>query len=122
MYLFAHLFSGILIALGFFSLYHDRRAFPVCIAGALLPDLLDKPLTVLLPSVFGSTRTVGHTLLLGTMLLLAGILLWSSRRSILGVLFAGSVLSHQVLDMLWNLPAVWFFPLNGMFPFTTGSG
>jgi hypothetical protein len=40
----------------------------------------------------------------------------------LGIAFAGSVLSHQVLDMLWTLPAVWFFPLNGMFPFTTGSG
>ena len=34
----------------------------------------------------------------------------------MGIAFAGTVLFHQLLDMLWTLPVTWFFPLRGMFP------
>lgn len=122
MYLIAHLFTGILLGLGVFHLTRDRRAFPICIAGALLPDLLDKPLMLLVPGIFGSTRTIGHSLLLVTILLLAGFLLWYRSRTPLGIAFAVSVLFHQVLDLMWTLPVTWFFPLYGMFPVLPVSG
>jgi len=121
MYFFAHLFTGILIGLGGFHLCRDRRVFPVCIAGSLIPDLLDKPLMFLVPGIFGSTRTLGHTLLFVIVLVLAAIILWYKYRALQGIVFAISVLFHQLTDLMWTLPVTWFFPLHGMFPFTTGS-
>lgn len=122
MYIFAHLFSGILLGLGVHHRTSDRRAFPLCIAGALLPDLLDKPLMLLVPGIFGSTRTLGHSLLFVTALVLAAILLWDRYRALHGIVFALSVLFHQLTDLMWTLPVTWFFPIHGMFPFTTVSG
>ncbi|RPI36269.1 MAG: hypothetical protein EHM53_12660, partial [Methanoregulaceae archaeon] len=104
------------------QMYGDRRVVPVCIAGSLFPDLLDKPLMLLIPGIVGSTRTIGHTLLLASAILLAALILWYRSRSVPGIAFAGTVLLHQLLDMLWTLPVTWFFPLRGMFPMVPASG
>jgi hypothetical protein len=116
MFLFAHLFTGLLLGIVFQSLTGDRRIVPVCIAGSLFPDLLDKPLSLLAPGLFGSTRTVGHTLLILMVLGFAGLVLWHRRHTLLGVAFAVAVFSHQISDTLWNLAGTWYFPLYGMFP------
>lgn len=116
MYLFAHVFSGALIGIVFWSLVHDRRAVPVCILGAVLPDLLDKPLAFLLPGIFGASRTLGHSLFFFGILFIAGLILWHFRHTLLGLAFAFGVLSHQILDTMWNLAASWYFPLLGPFP------
>jgi hypothetical protein len=116
MYLFAHVFSGALIGLGCMYLIHDLRALPVCILGSILPDLLDKPLAFLFPGILGTSRTIGHSLLFFVFAVVAGVLLWHYHRTLLGLVFACGVLSHQVLDAMWNLPGSWFFPLLGSFP------
>ncbi|NMB77536.1 MAG: metal-dependent hydrolase [Methanomicrobiales archaeon] len=116
MYLFAHVLSGILLGTVFFYLLQDRRVFPVCIAGALLPDLIDKPLAVLFPELFGASRTLAHAFLFFLGILLVALVLWHYRQNLLGVAFACSVLLHQVLDSTWNIPAIWLFPLLGPFP------
>jgi hypothetical protein len=116
MYFFAHVFSGALLGLGLMYLIHDRRALPVCILGSVVPDLLDKPLAFLFPGILGASRTVGHSLLFFGLLVVAGVLLWHSRHTLLGLVFAAGVFSHQVFDAIWNLPTTWFFPLLGPFP------
>jgi hypothetical protein len=116
MYFFAHLFSGVLIGLGLFYLTNDRRLVPVCIAGSLIPDLLDKTLVFLVPGLFGSTRTIGHTLLFAAVFVIAALILWYRCGSIAGIACAGTLLVHQLLDLMWTQPATWFFPLHGMFP------
>ena len=116
MYLCAHLFTGILLGLGFSHLCKDRRLVMVCIAGTLFPDVLDKSLRFIIPGLFGSTRTIGHTLFLAVLIGIAALIVWYHHRSIIGIAFAGTVLIHQVLDMMWTLPVTWFFPLHGMFP------
>jgi hypothetical protein len=116
MFIFAHIFLGVLIGLIFWHLADDRRALPLCIFGALLPDLLDKSLALLLPGIFGSGRTLGHTLLFFLLAVLVGILLWHNRRTLLGVAAACALFSHQVLDAMWGLRSAWFFPLLGPFP------
>jgi hypothetical protein len=116
MYFFAHLFTGILIGLGFFYLCNDRRLVPVCIAGSLVPDLLDKTLVLLIPGLFGSTRTIGHTVLFAAVSITGALILWYRCRSIAGIAFAVTVLVHQFLDLMWIQPVTWFFPLHGMFP------
>lgn len=116
MYLFAHVFSGALIGTAFWYLVRDRRVLPVCILGAILPDLLDKPLALFFPGILGTSRTIGHSLLFVAVVLVAGLILWHERRTLLGLAFACSVLVHQVLDSMWNLTGTWFFPLMGPFP------
>jgi hypothetical protein len=116
MYFFAHLFTGVLIGLGLFYFTSDRRLVPVCVAGSLFPDLLDKTLVFLVPGLFGSTRTIGHALFPAVLIGIAAFIEWYRRRSIIGIAFAGMFLIHQVLDMMWTLPVTWFFPLCGMFP------
>ena len=122
MYLFAHLFTGLIIGLGFFYLWNDRRLIPVCVAGSLFPDLLDKTLVFLIPGFFGSTRTIGHTLLFFAVTALAALIVWYRYRSVIGIACATTVLVHQLLDLMWTLPVTWFFPLNGMFPFVPVAG
>lgn len=116
MFVFAHVFLGGLLGLGFWQLTGDRRALPLCIFSAVLPDLLDKPLALLFPGLFGAGRTIAHSLLFFSLVLIAGLLVWQYRHTILGMAFACGVLSHQVLDAMWNVPATWFFPLYGPFP------
>ena len=50
MFIFAHIFLGALIGLGFWHLTDDRRALPLCIIGAVFPDLLDKSLALIIPA------------------------------------------------------------------------
>ncbi|WP_321506750.1 metal-dependent hydrolase [uncultured Methanoregula sp.] len=116
MFIFAHVFSGALIGTGFFYLTGDRRAFPLCIFGAILPDLLDKPLALLLSDYLGAGRTLGHTLLFFSILFALGIFLWYYRDSLLGMAFAFAVFSHQILDAMWLLSQTWLYPLMGPFP------
>lgn len=116
MFIFAHVFSGSLIGLGFWHLTHDRRALALCILGAILPDLLDKSLALLAPGILGSGRTLGHTLLFFGIAVAAGILLWQYRHTLLGIAFVCGIFSHQILDAMWNVPSAWFYPFMGPFP------
>lgn len=116
MFFFAHAFLGVLIGLGFWQLAGDRRALPLCILSAVLPDLLDKPLALLVPGLFGAGRTIAHSLLFFSLVLIAGLLVWRYRHTLLGMACACGLLSHQVLDTMWSVPETWFFPVFGPFP------
>jgi len=116
MLIFAHVFAGALLGLGFWHLTKDRRAVPLCIAASVLPDLIDKSLALLFPLVLGGGRTVFHSLLVvGVVLLLCSLLFVRSRFVLLGVGVACAVLLHQIFDEMWTLPANWFYPLLGPF-------
>lgn len=116
MFIFAHVFLGALIGLGFWYLTNDRSTLPLCILGTILPDLLDKSLALLFPDIFGYGRTIGHSLLFFAVAVATGILLWQYRRTLLGMAFACAILSHEILDAMWTVPSAWFYPLMGPFP------
>jgi len=111
----AHIFAGTLLGLVFWHLVNDRRAVPFCMAGSILPDLIDKPLGLLFPSVLGGGRTVFHALLIAGIILLCTFIFVRSRSRWLGAGVACAVLLHQVLDEMWMLPANWLYPLQGPF-------
>ena len=115
MFIFAHVFAGALLGLVFWHLMKDRRVIPVCIAGSIIPDLIDKSLGLLFPSVLSSGRTVFHSLGLVVVILLFTLMFVRSNLRMLGVGFACAILLHQVTDMMWTLPANWFYPLLGPF-------
>ena len=115
MFIFAHVFAGALFGLVFWHLTNDRRAIPVCIAGSILPDLIDKSLGLLFPLVLSSGRTVFHSLGLVFVILLFSLMFLRSNLRLLGIGFACAILLHQIFDEMWTLPANWFYPLLGPF-------
>ena len=115
MFIFAHVFAGALLGLVVWHLFNDRRAIPPCIAGAILPDLIDKPLGMLLPVFFEGGRTLFHSLIAVGIVLLCLLIFFRSRFLIPGGGMVCGILLHQIMDEMWNLPVNWFYPLFGPF-------
>ncbi len=91
----------------------DYRLVLVC---SMLPDILDKPLWFLLYSVGAvNARAYTHSFLFGFILLLGGLLLLKYRRSWLLTLALAS-LAHLILDQMWLIPRVLWWPLLGPIP------
>lgn len=118
-YIFCHLLAGLLLGMVLYLWKRDRWLVLACTAGAILPDMIDKPLGFLIAGTFGYGRIYAHTLLFFLILLLTGAVLWqlySRKAGLLVVAMAAGVLSHQLLDAMWRAPSAWYWPLLGPFP------
>jgi hypothetical protein len=107
MLLFAHV--GLALA---YARFFSRMSLAFLALGSMLPDIIDKPLGLI---VFGSPnmgRTFAHTLLF-LMLLFALSMHFQDIR-----LFSltWGVLIHLSLDFMWNSPQILLWPLLGPFP------
>jgi inner membrane protein len=93
--------------------------------GALLPDLVDKPIgSILFHDVFGAHRLFGHTLLFPVALLVAAMLATRrgtpARKASMAVVIG--VFAHLLLDAVWLSPDGFLWPLFGTtFPTMPGS-
>jgi hypothetical protein len=106
MYFFAHAMAGILIGLVLAALTGDRRVVALAALGAVLPDLIDKPLGhIILAGTVNYGRIYFHGLTVLSLFVLAGLLV-----------VAAGMASHQVLDGMWHNPVVWFWPFLGPIP------
>jgi membrane-bound metal-dependent hydrolase YbcI (DUF457 family) len=121
MFLLCHLAAGIVLGIVLAGAVGGRRAVvAACALGAVLPDLVDKPLGyIVLANSVGYGRIYTHTLLFLLLTLAIGLLVfWRFRTPI--VLAAGvGAASHQILDAMWNYPRNWLYPIFG--PFSTGT-
>jgi len=118
-YIFCHLLAGLLLGLVLYAWKRDRLVAGAAVIGAILPDLVDKPLGLILTGTVGYGRIYGHTLLFFLIVLVAGVLLrhlLSRRASVIVLAVALGILSHQLLDAMWLEPASWCWPLLGPFP------
>lgn len=114
MFIACHLFLGLILGLAIADRLGDRRLIGFSALGAVLPDLLDKPVGhLLLAESLNSGRIFGHGLLFLTLLAFAGIALERQRGSFALLAVAAGVLSHQVLDAMWAIPVTWYYPLLG---------
>lgn len=94
--------------------------YVVLLVGSILPDIIDKPLGVLfLGSFFSTGRTLGHTLIFLAMLAAAGAFLFLKQGQAWGLVIAGAVAGHFVLDEMWTEPRVILWPFYG-WAFTSG--
>ncbi|MFA6226553.1 MAG: metal-dependent hydrolase [Methanoregula sp.] len=118
MFVFAHLVCGLLLGLDFCYLTHDRRAIPLCIVSSLLPDLIDKPLALIVPAL-GSGRTIFHSLFIVIIVAIIALVMLRNLYMLFGVAGACCIFIHQLLDTMWLLPPVWAYPLFGPFPLVT---
>jgi len=119
MFLLCHLITGIIVGIIIAGVFRDRRAIPACAFGALLPDIIDKPLGhIFLASSLGYGRIYSHTLLFLAIATLIGIVLFWRYRNVLALAAAAGIASHQILDAMWREPVNWLYPFFG--PFTHG--
>ena len=107
MLLFAHL--GLTLAAGRFIRWVNLAFLAL---GSILPDIIDKPMGLI---VFGTPemgRTFAHTLLFLLVLATLAIYLKDVRLASVSI----GVLAHLILDSMWQSPIILFWPLLGNFP------
>jgi membrane-bound metal-dependent hydrolase YbcI (DUF457 family) len=82
--------------------------------GALLSDIIDKPLGIF---VFGSTfhngRIYAHTLLFLLVMAAAGYYLLKKRRQTWLITLAAGTFTHLICDEMWQATVTLFWPLLG---------
>jgi hypothetical protein len=117
MYLLAHAMVGILIGIVLAAIVGDRRVVALAALGAVLPDLIDKPLGhIILAGTVNYGRIYFHGLTILFVILIAGLLFYHYRRRIGLLALAAGMASHQFLDGMWRHPIEWFWPFLGPLP------
>ncbi|MFA7562459.1 MAG: metal-dependent hydrolase [Methanoculleus sp.] len=117
MYLLAHAMIGVLIGVIIAAIAGDRRAIALATLGAVLPDLIDKPLGhILLAGTVNYGRIYFHGLTILSLTVIAGLVLYHYRGRIGLLAVAAGMASHQVLDGMWRHPVEWFWPFLGPLP------
>ncbi|MDI9394800.1 MAG: metal-dependent hydrolase [Euryarchaeota archaeon] len=125
------IFGHIGITLGIFYLL--SRIFPekdipldlkLIAFGALLPDIIDKPLgRIILAETIGSGRIFAHTLIFAILLGLAAYYIFHKKGWKAPLIVAGASFCHVIEDQMWNSPETFLWPLFGWeFPRDTLSG
>lgn len=82
--------------------------------GALLPDIIDKPLGWVLFRDDYNGHTFGHTLLFALAIILPGLYLMSRRRDPRLLTVGVAVLTHLLADPVAHAPNNLFWPLLGL--------
>ena len=82
--------------------------------GALLPDLVDKPLKwFLLPGSLPDSHVYGHTLLFSTVIIVAGLLVTRKAHTPWLLLVGLGSVTHPLVDPVIIYPKTLFWPLLG---------
>jgi hypothetical protein len=116
MYFFFHLITGIIIGLLLGDILRDPRWILPCAVGAVLPDLVDKPLGfILFQATINNGRIWFHGVFVFVLVLVIGLVAWRQWKSSLALGIAAGTLSHQILDLMWRQPDVWLYPFLGPF-------
>jgi len=92
--------------------------------GSMLPDLIDKPIGVLLSPIYVTNgRLITHTLLFLIIMVCLGSFIAVKQRKLWGLYIIFGVLVHLILDSMWLEPAVLLWPALGFgFPRNPGTG
>jgi len=117
MLLMCHLFIGLVLGLMLSVRLRDRRLAFFAAFGALLPDIIDKPLGhLLLAGTVDSGRIFFHGIAVLAIVRLFGFFLLQQKRIWSGIALALGILSHQLLDTMWDTPVNWWYPFLGPYP------
>lgn len=116
MFFFFHLVAGIVLGLLLAEILDDRRWVIPCVVGAVLPDLIDKPLGYLIVPSIGYGRFFFHNFWVFILLLVAGLILWKYYLSPVILALDIGILSHHLLDSMWKDPVTWLYPALGTSP------
>jgi hypothetical protein len=88
--------------------------YRVVLIGAILPDIIDKPIGAgLFRSTFHNSRIFGHTLIFSLLLILIGFYMLNKRGKKNILIFGICSAIHLVLDSMWLYPDILFWPYFG---------
>lgn len=97
-----------------FTLGRRRIDYRVVALGAILPDLIDKPIgRVLFENAFETSRLWGHTLVLWLAVMLGIQLVLRGDTARRWFVLPIAAMVHLVLDGMWSDPITLFWPLFG---------
>ena len=83
--------------------------------GALLPDIIDKPLgQLILRGSISNGRIFAHTLIFFIIIALAGLYIYRKRQKLWLLVIAFGVMAHLALDAMWEVPETLLWPLYGL--------
>ncbi|MFC1963830.1 metal-dependent hydrolase [Chloroflexota bacterium] len=88
----------------------DRIDIRLLLIGAMLPDIIDKPIGHFF---FQNGRIFSHTLLFFLIVASAGVWIYLKSRKTPGLTLAFGMLTHLILDKMWLTPQTLFWPLYG---------
>ncbi|MDD4133421.1 MAG: metal-dependent hydrolase [Methanocorpusculum sp.] len=121
MLIFFHLFIGLTAGVILAVLLSNKMAILYGGIGGILPDILDKPLGMifLADNLIGG-RIYFHSLTIGGILVILGLILWySNKQRIILLCISIGILLHQIGDTMWDAASNWFWPTLGPFePYT----
>lgn len=110
--LFFHL--GVTCGIIFLTLGRRRIDYRVVLLGAILPDVIDKPVgRIFFEETFQRSRLFGHTLALVVVLMLGLQLLLRGDAARRWLVLPIAAAIHLGLDGMWNDPVTLFWPLFG---------
>jgi inner membrane protein len=102
------------LADAFVSLSH-RVDLRLLLVGSLLPDIIDKPVGLLLfPDLFGTGRLFCHTLLFCLLLAVLGVWRYRLRRTSGLLVLSYGCAMHLLLDGMWRTPETLLWPTMGL--------
>lgn len=82
--------------------------------GALLPDLIDKPIgEIIFASTFANGRIFAHTLMFSLLLFLVGLYLYDRGKDIKGLSLTSGSFLHLFEDLIPSHPSIFFWPMFG---------
>lgn len=105
---------GVATAVIYFSLGRRRIDYRIVLLGAILPDLIDKPIgRIFFEETFQTSRIYGHTLLASVVLLLGIQLFLRGDNARRWFILPIAMIIHLGTDAMWNLPETLFWPAFG---------
>ncbi len=91
-----------------------RIDYRLVILGALLPDLIDRPLALwILPEIVDSTRGFAHTLVFNAFLSMLTLSMMPFTKSPTLLAFSLASAGHLLIDRMWEVPETLYWPLLG---------
>jgi len=99
------------MVLNLFRRMRSRRNLTLLVLGSLLPDIIDKPLGLLMFHGFGNGRLIAHTLMFNLAIL---AIVLAFKRDL--VIVPTASLLHLIEDRMWREPKILFYPFMGDFP------
>ena len=83
--------------------------------GAMLPDIIDKPLgQLVLRGSISNGRIFAHTLAFFIIIALTGLYIYRKRQQLWLLVIAFGILMHLILDAMWQTPGTVLWPLYGL--------
>lgn len=115
MIFFGHLGITLLIVFIIFTILKENVDYRFVLVGAILPDILDKPIgDYIFYSIFQNGRIFGHTLLFVAAITLVGATVTRKYKVNFVELLALGSLFHIAEDQVWKVPGTLFWPIFGL--------